>query len=98
MSHDNDHDGAAFPRWCAQRSSLVCRARRRSGGDDPQLDLFAIEEGTTDAAAGGPDPHPETSFAERVQGVDWTIAAETARILGEWVGFDPGLTPHQRQG
>ena len=44
-----------------------------------------------------PDPHPETSFAERVQGVDWTIAAETARILGEWVGFDPGLTVQQRQ-
>lgn len=44
-----------------------------------------------------PDPRPETSFTERVEGVDWTIAAETARILGEWVGFDPGLTVAQRQ-
>lgn len=44
-----------------------------------------------------PDPQLETSFAERVEGVDWTIAAETARILGEWVGFDPGLTVAQRQ-
>jgi len=43
------------------------------------------------------NPQSETSFAERVQGVDARIAAETARILGEWVGFDPSLTPHQRQ-
>ena len=40
---------------------------------------------------------PEPPTPEAIEAVDLTIAAETQRILAEWIGFDPALSPPHRQ-
>ncbi|WP_072691734.1 hypothetical protein [Rhodococcus marinonascens] len=39
----------------------------------------------------------DEQLTEQSEGIDVTIANETRRILTEWVGMDPDLTPDQRQ-
>ncbi len=39
----------------------------------------------------------DEEFLTQVEGIDLFIAEETRRILTEWVGIDPELTPEAAQ-